>query len=242
MRPRHLIANLDGKAAALLAGLTAAVVLLWGTPVVYPLKILVVLFHEMSHGLAAVLTGGRIVEIQVVAQEGGLALSEGGSRFVTLSAGYLGSLLFGGVILVLASRTRADRALALLLGVVLAAVTLLLVRPILGFGFAFGALCAVALIVSGWKLPAAVNDLLLRVVGLTSCLYAVLDIKSDVLDRPQLQSDAAMLAALTGLPTRFWGALWIVVALGLSSWLVLLACQRQPGGESTAAKAAPPTD
>ena len=31
---------------------------LWNTPFVYPLKIIVVLLHEISHGLVAVMTGG----------------------------------------------------------------------------------------------------------------------------------------------------------------------------------------
>ncbi|MFV1959099.1 MAG: M50 family metallopeptidase, partial [Planctomycetota bacterium] len=44
-----------------------AVGLLWNTWLVWPLKILVVFFHEMGHGLAAVLTGGRIVEIRLEA-------------------------------------------------------------------------------------------------------------------------------------------------------------------------------
>ena len=43
--------------------LVLAVVLLWGTWRIDPLKILVFFFHELSHGLAATLTGGSIVEI-----------------------------------------------------------------------------------------------------------------------------------------------------------------------------------
>jgi len=37
-----------------------AILFLWNTWVVYPLKILVVFFHELSHGLMAVVTGGSI--------------------------------------------------------------------------------------------------------------------------------------------------------------------------------------
>jgi len=48
----------------------------------------------------------------------------------------------------------------------------------------------------------------------------VLDIKSDVLDRPYLPSDAAMLAEATGIPTVFWGMLWIGVALVVCTRLV----------------------
>ena len=83
-----------------------AIGFLWNTLFVYPLKIFVVFMHEVSHGLAAIATGGRILEIQINPQQGGHALTQGGSRFWTLTAGYLGSLLWGGVILLLAARTR----------------------------------------------------------------------------------------------------------------------------------------
>ena len=61
-------------------------------------------------------------------------------------------------------------------------------------------------------LSQGVNRALLLGLGLTSALYAILDIKSDVLDRPQLPSDAAMLAEMTGIPTAAWGFLWIGIA------------------------------
>ena len=67
------------------------------------------------------------------------------------------------------------------------------------------------------------NDWLLRVIGLTSCLYAILDIKSDVLDRSELPSDARMLSEVTPLPTEFWGFLWIIIAIGLTFWFLFIA-------------------
>jgi len=80
--------------------------LLWDTVLILPLKILVVFFHELSHGLMAIVTGGEIVRIEVVRQEGGLCVTQGGNRFLTLSAGYVGSLCWGGLLLVLAARSR----------------------------------------------------------------------------------------------------------------------------------------
>ncbi|MCB1350965.1 MAG: M50 family metallopeptidase, partial [Maritimibacter sp.] len=75
--------------------LAVALFALWQTPVALPLKLLVVLFHELSHGLAAVLTGGAIESLTVTPDQGGLAVTRGGSRFAVLTAGYLGSLLIG---------------------------------------------------------------------------------------------------------------------------------------------------
>jgi hypothetical protein len=206
-----------------------AVVYLWNTWVVYPLKILVVFFHELSHGLMAVITGGSIKEIRIVAAQGGVCVTAGGNRFLTLSAGYLGSLVLGGVILVLATRTRYDQTIATVIGGLMILISLLFVRPIISFGIFFGLLSGLAMIAAGKYLSEDSNDFILKVIGLTSCLYAVLDIKSDVLDRPYLRSDARMLAELTHLPTIFWGLLWITIAVIAAVFFLLVACKTRHG-------------
>ena len=63
-------------------------------------------------------------------------------------------------------------------------------------------------------------------LGLTSCLYAILDIQSDVLARAHLQSDARMLFELTGIPTALWGVLWIGVGVLACWWLLRWAYRR----------------
>ncbi len=198
-----------------------AVALLWNTVVMYPLKIFVVFMHEVSHGVAAIATGGEIVSLNVNQHEGGLAMTRGGSRFWILTAGYLGSLLWGGFILLLASMTHYDKVISVLIGVGMVAISI-------GFGtdmftYLFGIGFGVVLILIGFFLPEKVNDWLLRVIGLTSCLYAILDIKSDVLDRSELPSDARMLSEVTPLPTEFWGFLWIIIAIGLTFWFLFIA-------------------
>ena len=197
------------------------IALLWHTVVMYPLKIFVVFMHEVSHGIAAMATGGSIVKIEINQHEGGLALTRGGSRFWTLSAGYLGSLLWGGVILLLAARTRFGKVVSVFIGIGMVAITI-------GFGsdmftYLFGIGFGVVLILWGLFLPDVVNDWILRIIGVTSCLYAILDIKSDVLDRSHLLSDARMLSEVTPLPTMFWGILWIVIAIGLTLWFLYIA-------------------
>ena len=196
--------------------------LFWWSPVVYPLKVFVVFLHEISHGLASIATGGSIQQITLDPRLGGLCVCPGGNAFLTLSAGYLGSLAWGGVMLE-ASRWAGRRAdwIVRTLGLLVAVLTVLYVRGI--FGIDFGLLFGVGLIFVALRLSAQMNRTLLTVLGLTSCLYAVLDIKGDVLDRPELPSDAYLLAEATGVPTVGWGVLWIVTALSVSGWLFLRA-------------------
>jgi Peptidase M50B-like len=189
----------------------------WSTPFVFPLKIFVVFLHELSHGLAAILTGGTIERIELSANEGGLCVTRGGWGFVVTSAGYLGSLLLGAGLLVAGGRARpsAQRAIIAFTGVTVLVVTLLFVRTL--FGFAWGLATGFVLVAVARYFGAGVSVFLLRLLGVTSCLYAIWDIVSDLVLRSPHESDANALARMTGIPGIVWGVLWccasVVVAI-----------------------------
>ena len=196
----------------LLLGLGAIV--LWNTFVAYPFRVFVVFLHEISHGLAAILSGGELVSIGLSPNEGGVAVTRGGWRFLVLSAGYLGSLLFGALFLLLGGRRRWAPGIVGLLGIFTLVVTLVYVRT--WFGLLYGLLAAGIFILFASKLKAEASEILLAAVGVMSCLYAVWDIASDVLLRSIPCSDASALAALTGIPGMVWGVIWIVA----SFWVI----------------------
>ncbi len=196
--------------------------LLWDTRFVYPLKIFVVFLHEVSHGIAAVATGGSIAGIQISSNQGGVCQCGGGIRFITLTAGYLGSLSWG-VAMLLVVRAKEIWHLVTLVGLGLLVLTVSLMYIDGGFGMGFGFLFGLALLGIAKYLPFEIQTMTLTVMGLTSCLYAVWDIKSDVIDRPGIRSDASMLADLTGVPTVLWGVLWIGISVAVCWWLLRYA-------------------
>jgi hypothetical protein len=214
--------NRTRRRAKLLLGIAAfymALLLLWTTPIVFPLKIFVVLLHEISHGLAAVASGGTIDRIMVHPDEGGVAYTRGGSPLLILSAGYLGSLLWGLALIELAgARARTSRTALSVLGVVVLAVAVLFVRNL--FGFLFAAAFGAALFVAARRLSTRGVALTLLLLGLTSAFYSLLDIRSDIIARPHLESDARMLAEMTGVPTLVWGAAWSALAL-VACWFAV---------------------
>ncbi len=222
--------SFHGRTLISLVVVFVLVAALWDTGVVTPLKLVVVLLHEISHGVAAVLTGGSIDRMEVNAAQGGVCYTSGGSRFLVLSAGYLGSMAWGVTLLLLAARTRWDRAISVGLGVFILVMTVLYVRNLFGFGFSllFGA----GMVAAGRFLPEAANDFMLKTVGLTSCLYAVLDILDDVLKRPGIGSDADMLAQHTLIPGVVWGAIWIILAVVAAAWALLHSVKGPPAGAS----------
>ncbi|MCH8812204.1 MAG: M50 family metallopeptidase [Gemmatimonadetes bacterium] len=196
----------------------SAIWYLWDTPAVYPLKVFVVLLHEISHAMTSVATGGTIERIVLDPNQGGACYCPGGNAFLTLSAGYLGSLVWGGLLVSAGQVKRINsRWFTGAVGVLVILLALAYVRSAFGFWFslAFGS----TLVLCALRLSSAVNQGILLTLGLTSCLYAILDIKSDVIDRPDLRSDAAMLSELTGIDTVVWGGLWITVAVLASAWL-----------------------
>jgi len=104
-----------------------------------------------------------------------------------------------------------SRATVQALGIMTLLVTLVYGRSL--FGVAFGLLFGAVLYTAGRHLKQDNAALLLSALGVTSALYALLDIRSDVLLQPGAVSDAAMLAELTGIPALLWGLLWGGIAL-----------------------------
>jgi len=201
-----------------LLAILAVVFALWQTPVMIPLKILVVLMHELSHALAAWLTGGSVEQISVSAAQGGFAITRGGSRFAILSAGYLGSLFIGAALLMVALRSSLDQFVTAFLGAAMVLLTVLYVRDMFTAAFCLGT--GAALLATSKLLGHAANDMILRVIGLSSLIYVPYDIFDDTIARASLRSDAYMLAEEFGGTTMIWGGLWLFLSIAAILWCV----------------------
>ena len=196
--------------------LTMAVFVFWQTTALVPLKILIVFFHEASHAIASVVTGGEVLSLSISSDQGGVVMSRGGSRFWTLTAGYLGSLLIGVALLLAATRTRFDRQTMGLCGLIILIIAGFYVRDVFALGFTIGT--GIAMIAASVVLSHNANDLILRVIGLTSMIYVPYDIFSDTIARSSLRSDARMLAEEFGGTTVMWGGLWMILSFAIIGW------------------------
>ncbi len=195
--------------------LVIVALLLWECPLLQPLKLMVVLIHEMSHGLMALATGGSVQGIMITPNEGGACHTTGGSPVLIISSGYLGSMFFGGLILT-ASRSRSGSlAVYAILGFVLFGAAFTVVQDGYSRRFALG-IAGAAILIATFT-PGFLSTAILRAVGTVSCLYSLVDIYNDVLSRSaqasQLTSDASALAAITGIHPTTIGAGWLVVSL-----------------------------
>jgi hypothetical protein len=204
--------------------LAFAALALWSSFLVYPFKVFVVFLHEISHGLAALATGGSVRAIGLTFEEGGVCVTEGGSRFLILNAGYLGSLVWGALLLVLALRTSRSREIVGGIGAFTLLVTLLYVRS--AFGLAWGLFTGAGLLLGAGRLSRAASEVLLTTIAVVSCLYALADVGGDLFSRSVPGSDASALAALTHLPAFLWELLWVAVSVTVLG-LVLRALARE---------------
>ena len=198
------------KETLILIIVTVVAYLLWNTVYLFPLKLLVVFFHESSHALMTIMTNGEVKEMVINLQQGGHVLSSGGNRFLTLSAGYLGSLLWGIGIYVAAVYSRFDKVIMALLAITITVITLVFIRDSLTI--ALSLTMAVLMFASSAKASMHVNDFILRLIGLTNMFYVPMDIYSDTIERSHLRSDAFMLAEEIGGTTVIWGGLWFGIS------------------------------
>lgn len=217
--------NLHKKAGGLTAGLRtlliktsplvlmAAALILGQTP--YLSNIFdwqLVFFHEISHGLAALLSGGDIVEIELNFDGSGVCFTRGGWPFLISLAGYAGAVAFGVFIYLLAGFLPREFVLAAL-------TALVALFTAAGSFYARSFSTAVIIFVLTLMQAAAVkfrNRLSPRLFLKLTGLYLVLASISALLNlwRANAEgSDAARLAALTHLPEGLWLSLWLALAV-----------------------------
>ena len=236
-------------AFALLASL-----LLWNLPfggvLLYPFKLLATWLHELSHGLAMILTGAGFDHVLIYRDTSGLAYGSaaagGVSRAAIAAAGYMGTPLWGAVLLVVTPNARLARWALLLLAGLLIGTALTVINRADGDAFgpwavgAIGAACAAAalLVPARWRLEIA------HFIAAQSCVNSILDIR--VLLRPSQvvggqvagASDAHNMAAATFGTTATW-AVWTWAIVWLLWSLGVLYVALRLGGSRALARVMP---
>jgi hypothetical protein len=202
---------------------------LWFIPyaefLAYPFRIFVTFIHEGGHALAAFVTGNSVQSLSVSPDGSGLVYSTSGgllsSMFVS-SAGYLGAMSFGALLLWLVRRRVKAK-------VVLAASGVLVLLLATFFGFLaplwnwslpglFTLIAGVALplglFAAAKYLKPAAAAFLVSFLAVQCVLNAVFDLRTVLFASAftDAHTDAANMAAATGVPSVFWVLFWIVIA------------------------------
>ena len=215
------------QSSLLVASLVSVV--LWATPdlrlFALPLIYLNTHIHELCHAVTALVTGGHVEHIVVLADGSGSTPVMGGSLFLTASAGYVGSAIVGGALLAFSRTAKQASSMIWLTFVFLVASLFLFVRgDLLGVGsgvFWILALGVMAKKLTGQNVVFAAQFLGIQ-LALTSLQAMLVLLK--VTSATETHSDAQILQSVTGVPAMAWALGWsglglVVVATALvSAW------------------------
>lgn len=184
----------------------------------YPFRLFVTFIHEGGHALATLLIGGNVQSLQVAPDGSGLVYSAYSGRLAGMfvaSAGYLGAMLFGALLLALIRRAVAVRTVLFGSGIYILALTIFFGLSNL-FTLIAGLLLGAALIAAGRYARLAIANFLVAFLAVQCVVGALFDLRTLIfLSRPfgsSAQTDAANMASLTGLPPIFWALAWTILA------------------------------
>jgi Peptidase M50B-like len=200
-----------------------ATIVLWQLPIgnyiLYPFTILATWFHEMGHGLMALLLGGQFRKLEIFGNGSGVA-----TYAMSLSLGPVGPAMvaaagpmgppIAGAGLILASRSLKAASLSLkLLGGFLLVSTLIWVRSL--FGFVAIPVLGLIILGIGLKAPRWMQGFAVQFLGVQACVstYHQLDYLFSYSAGPLGVSDTAQIQQRLFLPYWFWGALMAIASL-----------------------------
>ncbi len=200
-----------------IALVSAAFILSYIPIVNIPFTWIMTFFHEISHGISALVTGGSVEKIKIHILGSGLCYTSGGIRFIILQAGYIGAVIWGIVIYEMADKIshKSTNILAIFLAGLIVVIAVLYGRDIITWIIL---LILFGLFVSIIKLQEAYfMRLSLKFIG----IYVLLDaVRAPLyLIDGRHYGDGAKLSDLTGIPEIIWILIWLAIGIGGALYL-----------------------
>ncbi|MBA6264861.1 MAG: M50 family metallopeptidase [Colwellia sp.] len=188
-----------------------------------PFKWLESYFHEISHGLAALFTGGSIVRIQLFSNGAGLCTTRGGMSFLISFMGYAGAALWGmGIYYIATMHQRIAQILSGIIALLLLTTLVFWARDLLTLLIITVLLALVVL-----KFKYSKLSYLQVSLQLTGALILLNSVKSPwyLIDGRNI-GDGAALSQLTGIPEFLWVVVWFSIGVGGIVWLARTSKKR----------------
>lgn len=223
----------------LLMGIGVASVILWqtmfGSLLLYPFTILATWFHEMGHGVAAMLTGSSFERLLIFPDGSGVAQSmvpADASRLTNAliaASGPLGPAIAGSL-LIIASRTdKPTRAALAVVGLALIISTVIWVRTLTGW-LILPAL-GIAILALATRGTAGQQRFGIQFLGVQACIsvwqqFGYLFSAGGSVGGELHRSDTSAIADALLLPYWFWGAAISAMIVVLLWWSFAVAFRR----------------
>ena len=222
--------NARPQAMTLLAA-SAISIVLWFVPfaevVTYPFRIFVTFIHEGGHAIVAVLTGDSVESLRIAVNASGETYSTKGGLFsqvLVASAGYVGAMTYGALLLILIRKAVSARLVLLASAGLIFGLTLIygLFKPVMSgntLTFLAGAFLSVGLVaVAKFASPRA-GSFFVCFLAVQCVMNALLDLKTVFFlsssFAPTVPTDALNMATATGIPALLWTVIWIAIAFAI---------------------------
>ncbi|AFY55209.1 hypothetical protein Riv7116_2704 [Rivularia sp. PCC 7116] len=218
-----LISN-DKTGLILLIGIALLTGILWQTPngrkIIYPLTLLSTWYHEMAHGLMAVMLGANFKRLEIFANGNGLAQYEyRGSLFLgpigkvlVSAAGPMGPPIIGAGFILASRSWQTSQQLLLILGSFMLISVLIWVRT--GIGILLITCLGLLILGIGLEASEQIQVFTVRFLGVQACISTLRDFNY-VFRYYNGYSDTAQIAKVLILPHWFWGILITIASLFL---------------------------
>lgn len=199
-----------------------------------PLNQFSTMIHELSHAIACILTGGWVSGMTIVADghgHGGLTFCHGGIPFVYYQAGYIGTAVFGCLLVFLGQYKHLAKPTLTTVGILAALGSLIfmgagLISPLfvqVSMSLLWAAALSFILIWAGIKLDEKKANLVLMFLAINTSLdslSAIGIVISNLIFSTGIKSDATAMQSVYLLPAIFWSLFWAVSSICLIGFTV----------------------
>ena len=188
-------------------------------------------WHEYTHAIAALASGGRLLGITIAQDAGGATTTDGGIIMLIDGVGYLGAGLVGALTLAAVRRRGFATSLLITLGLIVLVVRLFVPmdRFTTGVVIATGAGCLAGAWLSTRSRAWAVLGPSLRVLGTAWCLAAAWDVWHDCFGGTRSgATDADAFARVTGVHAGLIATVWLAALIVLSLCAIRWSLYRDP--------------
>ncbi|MBF2078492.1 MAG: M50 family metallopeptidase [Synechococcales cyanobacterium T60_A2020_003] len=203
-----------------------ATIVLWQIPfgnyILYPFTILATWFHEMGHGLMAMLLGGNFEKLLIFPNGSGIAMHSGSlflgrlGQALVNAAGPMGPPVAGAALILLSRGRSSTRTGLLVLGAVLLISTLIWVRSL--FGWVAIPLLGLSILAIALNSKPWLQAFAIQFLGVQACISTYHQVnylftEKAVINGQMMLSDSGQIAQALFLPYWFWGGLMAVASL-----------------------------
>jgi len=196
----------------------------WGNYLLYPFTILATWFHEMGHGLTAMLLGGNFEKLLVYSNGSGVAYHSGSlfldrfGRALVSAGGLLAPPIVGAWFIISSRNYKHSHYTLMVLGSVLLLSVLLWVRSI--FGIVAMILWGLGILWVSLNTSKQIQGFAVQFLGVQASISSFHQIdymfmNKAVIDGQQMVSDTGQIAQQLFLPHWFWAFVIIAITFSL---------------------------